>query len=264
MREQHGVPRELLNRARTVNTTDDVSSLSSDVHQRRGTYTSPVSGDVDEGLEERHPRSSIVRRGPPRSVGQTSPRTVMRVQHHPAIPPRASRTCTQEYQEPELEPVAARERSRLRLHWLVYVGGAMLIALLGWMALSAFSNWWQIKQDDWHYGRPRTFQVDAVVGHSDSASNPSHFIALNLRGQIEIIEFPGGQAAKAKVYIGPDLLGPGQDLAPVTLSFKDVTGDGKPDMIVIVESSRFVFLNDHGAFRPAKPGEAPDMPGGGS
>jgi hypothetical protein len=145
--------------------------------------------------------------------------------------------------------------ARLRLHWLVYVGGAMLIMMLGWMALSAFANWWQITQDDWHYGRPRTFQMDAVVGHNDSASNPSHFIALNLRGQIEIIEFPGGQAAKAKVYVGPDLIGPGQDLAPVTLSFKDVNGDGKPDMIVTVQSSRFVFINDHGAFRPLRPGE---------
>ncbi len=146
-------------------------------------------------------------------------------------------------------------RARLRLHWLVYAGCAMLIMMLGWMALSAFSNWWQVTQDDWHYGRPRTFQTDAVVGHNDSAQNPSHFIALNLRGQIEVIEFPGGQAARAKVYVGPDLIGPGQDLAPVTLSFKDVNGDGKPDMIVVVQSSRFVFINDHGTFRPLRPGE---------
>ncbi len=33
---------------------------------------------------------------------------------------------------------------------------------------------------------PRTFQVDAVVGHNDSATNPSHFIAMNLNGRIEM------------------------------------------------------------------------------
>jgi hypothetical protein len=186
------------------------------------------------------------------------------------IPPR--RTATQA-QLPALQPSRRRAVDteddfsythqsssldggrRLRLHWLVYVGGAMLIMMLGWMALSAFANWWQVTQDDWHYGRPRTFQIDAVVGHDDSPQNPSHFIALNLRGHVEIIEFPGGDASKAKVYIGPDLVGPGQDLAPVTLSFKDVNGDGKLDMIATVQSSRFIFINDHGAFRPARPGE---------
>jgi len=78
---------------------------------------------------------------------------------------------------------------------------------------------------------------------------------LNLNRHIQIIEFPGGDAAKAKVYIGPVLIGQGQDLAPVTLSFKDVNGDGKPDMIVNVQDSRFVFINENGTFRPPHPGE---------
>ena len=89
----------------------------------------------------------------------------------------------------------------------------MLIMVLGWVVLSMFANWWQVTQDDWHYGRPRTYQVDAVVGQNDSSSNPSHFIALNLNSHIEIIEFPGGDASKAKVFIGPTLIGPGQDLS---------------------------------------------------
>jgi len=65
----------------------------------------------------------------------------------------------------------------------------------------------------------------------------------------------GGDASKAKIYIGPTLIGPGQDLAVVTLTFKDVNGDGKPDMIVDVENSHFIFINDNGQFRPARPGE---------
>jgi hypothetical protein len=113
------------------------------------------------------------------------------------------------------------------------------------------ANWWQITQDDWHYGRPRTYQVDQVVGHNDSPQNPSHFIAINLRRQVEVIEFPGGDATHAKIYMGPLLLGPEQDLAPVTLTFKDVNGDGKIDMIVNVQGSHFIFLNTGTQFRPA-------------
>lgn len=143
-------------------------------------------------------------------------------------------------------------RQKRRLHWLVFVGGAMLIMVLGWVVLSSFASWWQVTQDDWHYGRPRTYQVDAVVGHNDSPSNPSHFIALNLNSHIEIIEFPGGDATKARVYIGPTLIGPGQDLAPVTLDFRDVNGDGKVDMIVNVGGSHFIFINENGSFRPAR------------
>ncbi|HEV2654506.1 MAG TPA: hypothetical protein VGT82_06085 [Ktedonobacteraceae bacterium] len=142
-----------------------------------------------------------------------------------------------------------------RLHWTVYVGTAMLIMLVGWLALSSLSSWWQVTSDDWRYGRPRTFQTDAVVGHNDASAIPSHFIALNLQRHVEVIEMPGGDASKAKIYTGPVLIGQGQDLAVVTLSFKDVNGDNKPDMIVNIQDSRFVFINDGGGFRPARPGE---------
>jgi hypothetical protein len=132
---------------------------------------------------------------------------------------------------------------------------ALLVMLVGWIALSSLASWWQVTQDDWHYGRPRTFQIDAVVGHDDLAAHPSHFLALNLQGHVEIIEMPGGDAAKAKIYIGPVLIGQGQDLAVVKLSFKDLNGDGKPDMIVSIQDSRYVFINENGSFRPARPGE---------
>jgi len=116
-------------------------------------------------------------------------------------------------------------------------------------------NWWQVTQDDWHYGRPRTFQTDMVVGHNDSAGSPSHFIAINFNRRIEIIEFPGGDISHAKLYLGPSLFGDGEDLAVVTLSFKDVNGDGKPDMIINVANTHIIYLNDNGQFRPLKPGE---------
>jgi hypothetical protein len=155
-------------------------------------------------------------------------------------------------QEP---PPPSRRGGHPHFHWLAYVGLSMFIMLVGWVALSSLGTWWQTMQDDWHYGRPRTFQIDAVVGHNnDSASNPSHFIAINLNRHILIIELPAADASRAKIYSGPILLGQGQDLTPVTLSFKDVNGDGKPDMLVWVADSHFVFINDDG-FRPARSSE---------
>jgi len=142
----------------------------------------------------------------------------------------------------------------MRFHWLVFVGLAMFIMIIGWVAFNALGSWWQVTQNDWLYGRPRTFQTDAVVGHNDSASNPSHFIAINLNRHILIIELPGGNSSKARIYSGPILIGQGQDLTPVTLSFRDTNGDGRPDVIVNVQDSYFVFLNDGSTFRPARPG----------
>ncbi len=141
-----------------------------------------------------------------------------------------------------------------RRHPLVYFGLAIMVMIVGWFLLSVVTNWWRVVQDDWHYGRPRTAQYDQIVGHND-AKTPSHFIAINLNRHVEIIEMPGGDATKAKVYLGPILMGQDQDLAPVTLTFKDVTGDGKLDMVVNVQDSHFVFINDNNQFRPPRAGE---------
>nr|BBH94609.1 hypothetical protein KTA_28080 [Thermogemmatispora argillosa] len=153
------------------------------------------------------------------------------------------------------EPLRASQRAGRRYHWLLWLGLCWLVMVVGWVVLSALTGWWQTTLDDWRYGRPRTFQIDAVVGHSDSPANPSHFIALNLNRHVEIVELPGGDATKARIYVGPVLVGPGQDLTPVTLSFQDVNGDGRPDMVVTIEDSHFFFLNENGSFRPARPGE---------
>ncbi|HLI05891.1 MAG TPA: hypothetical protein VKV40_04915 [Ktedonobacteraceae bacterium] len=173
----------------------------------------------------------------------------------PNIPPRRSRTATEDYAAPALPPGQHSEPARLHLHWMFLIGVGMIVMLALWVLGNLAVNWWNVTQDDWHYGRPRTFQIDAVVGHNDSPAIPSHFIALNLNRHIIIIEFPGGDATKAKDYIGPTLLGDGQDLTPVTLSFKDVNGDGKPDMLIHIQDQTIVFLNDGSQFRPLKPGE---------
>ncbi len=131
----------------------------------------------------------------------------------------------------------------------------MLAMLALWLGGALLITWWNTNQDDIHYGRPRTYQTDFVVGHSDGSDKPSHFIAINYHRHVEIIEFPGGDTSKARIYQGPDLYGDGQDLAVVTLTFTDVNGDGKVDMIINVGSAHIVFINDNGQFRAQKPGE---------
>lgn len=147
-------------------------------------------------------------------------------------------------------------RPRQQAHPLLYLGVGMLVMLLLWTALSAAFGWFTTILDDIHYGYPRTYQVDAWVGHEQTGS-PSHFIAINLHGHIEIIEMPGGDAAHARIYVGPQLFGANSDLVPVTLDFVDVNGDQNPDMIVNFQGSRVVFINDKGkgAFRMALPSE---------
>jgi hypothetical protein len=136
----------------------------------------------------------------------------------------------------------------------------MVVAVTLILSFSAISNWWQIHQNDMTYGRPRTFQINAVVGHNDSPANPSHFIFINLNRHVVIIELPGGDASHARIYSGPTLFGNGEDLTPVTAEFKDVNGDGKPDMIVMIQDQRLVYINDGTEFRPQKPGEQVNLP----
>ncbi len=75
-------------------------------------------------------------------------------------------------------------------------------------------------------------------------------MAVNLNGQILAIEIPGGNASKSQVYIGPRLFGAGQDLAPVTLSFEDCNGDGKPDLNIHIQGSDKIicFVNNGKTF----------------
>src|SRR5579875_1031363 len=146
-------------------------------------------------------------------------------------------------------------QTRWQPHPLLYLGVGMLTMLLLWVVLSAAVGWAITTLDTLHYGYPRTFQTDARVGHNEQAGQPSHFIAINLKGRIEVIELPGGDASHARIYLGPQLYGPNNDLVPVTLSFVDVNGDHKPDMLINFQGSQVVFINDGQGFRPLQPSE---------
>ncbi len=134
-------------------------------------------------------------------------------------------------------------------HPLLFLGLGMLIMLALCTLLMAGLNWGNDVMNYVHYGDPRTFQMDAVVGHNDSVNNPSHFIALNLHGRIEIIEFPGGDGAHARIFLGPQLYGTDAEKTPATLRFADVNGDHRPDVLIFFQSSWIVFINSQGSFR---------------
>jgi hypothetical protein len=133
-------------------------------------------------------------------------------------------------------------RQRVRLHPLAWVGLFGVFLVLGWFGLNAVTSWYQGVQNDWTYGKQRHFEIDAVVGHGDSQANPSHFTTENNNGQIIVIELPGGNVSKAKIYQIETVPG-NTGNPPVKLSFQDMNGDGKVDMIVqIGDGNAMIFL----------------------
>ncbi len=87
-----------------------------------------------------------------------------------------------------------------RVHPLFWIGTFCIFLILGWFGLNVVTTWYQGVQNDWTYGKERHFEINAVVGHGDSATNPSHFTAENNNGQIIVIELPGNNVSKAKIY----------------------------------------------------------------
>ena len=124
------------------------------------------------------------------------------------------------------------------------------LALLLYLGITSLIDWTRVKLDDMHYGRPRTAQIDAWVGHNETAGTPSHFVAMNLNRRVTILEFPGGDVTKPQVIAGPYLFGRAEDLTVVKLRAGDVNGDDKPDLTVQVKDERLVYINDGAAFRP--------------
>jgi hypothetical protein len=229
------------------NTSDDVSHVS---------RTDGFLGD--DGEPPRQNTSAIRLDVPPNSRNRTTG------SHQPSMvpprrqpPPGATRNPTRQQPRPApnlREPQA--DRHVTRNHWLLYLGIAMIILVIVWVLGSAVLAWGTQRYNDLRYGTPRTYQTDAVVGHNDSAAHPSHFIAMNLNRQAVVIEFMGGDPAKAITYLAPVFIaGSDGQLAPVTLEFRDVTGDGKLDMLIHIHLSGqdqiSVFVNTGSKFRPS-------------
>ncbi|HET8841351.1 MAG TPA: hypothetical protein VFN35_07775 [Ktedonobacteraceae bacterium] len=137
-------------------------------------------------------------------------------------------------------------RKRHSLFWLS-VGVLLLLAL--WVGLTQLVSWATTKMNDIRYGYPRVFQLDAVLGHQDSAARPTHLLALNLNGEVLLEEFPGGDLPKARSYILASLVGSGSDLLP------HQDRPGQPDLVVEIGDVVSLMVNDQGKFRAPTPAE---------
>lgn len=206
-----------------------------DVEQQSSQFTQPI-----------HKRRSSATQAPVDTPDTTTtpPRTPRQTSGMASKTKQATK-ATQAIHPPKTDALPAERR----FPWPTLLIG-MVVTIVLVMSFMALSSWWRVYQDDLHYGRPRTFQMDAVVGHNDSASNPTHFIFLNLNRHVEIIEIPGGDAAHTRIYTGPTLFGDGQDLTPVTGEIRDANHDGKPDLVVHIQDQQIIYLNDGTTFHP--------------
>lgn len=157
-----------------------------------------------------------------------------RKSRHAQLPPERERQ-TEEY-----AAVPHSTRQARHVHPLAWFGIFCVFLVVGWIGLNAVTSWYQGVQNDWTYGQQRHFEINAVVGHADSQTNPSHFTAENNNGQIIVIELPGGNVAKAKIYQIETVPGNAGN-PPVKLSFQDMNADGKPDMLVQIGDGNAVL-----------------------
>lgn len=127
---------------------------------------------------------------------------------------------------------------------LAYGMSLVLIVVLLNLILTPLLAWGRIKLDDLRYGRPRTMQTTAFVGHNETNGQPSHFVAMNLERRVVILQLPGGDASKTRTITGPYLFGAGEDLTPVLLRFEDANGDKRLDMLVNVKQEEMIYIND--------------------
>jgi hypothetical protein len=161
------------------------------------------------------------------------------------LPPQRARH-TEEY---AIAPPRGNARPGRRLHPLAWLGLFLTLVVLGWIGLNVITAWYQGVQNDWTYGKQRHFEINAVVGHGDSATNPSHFTAENNNGEIIVIELPGGIVSKAKIY-QIETVPHNTGNPPVKVSFQDMNGDGKPDMLVAIgdgSATLYVTLWNNGS-----------------
>ena len=169
--------------------------------------------------------------------------------HYPTTGPVQARFGRNKVYESASPPLSMQKDEQKNVHWLLYVGVGMIAALALWVTASTLLAWGTEKYNDLIYGNPRIYQTAYVVGHNrDSQAHPSHFVALNLHGQVIIVEFPAGDPTKSIDYVGPALIAVGDEKIPILLSFSDVNHDNKVDMIVHIQDKVVHFCNSGARF----------------
>lgn len=140
---------------------------------------------------------------------------------------------------------------------------AILLAVLLFLAAQLVVARIRLLRDDWRYGRPRTMQLTAYVGHEEPPGRPTQLIALNLSRQVAVIEIPGGDVTKTRTLLGPYLFGADEDLTPVRITLALINGDKEPDLVVSIKEEEIIYINDSGAFRLINDAERATLEPGG-
>ena len=125
----------------------------------------------------------------------------------------------------------------------------LLLLVLGYLLLTPVFTWSQRRLDDVRYGFPRATQLDGFVGHGEKSGDPTHLMALNLRRQISILELPGSDPMKTRVFAGPYLVGSNGLYVVPYLSLEDINNDGQADLLLQVRDEVVVYINENGTFR---------------
>jgi hypothetical protein len=150
--------------------------------------------------------------------------------------------------------LAGGVRQALSSWWMAALAYVLLL-VLGYLLLTPVFTWGQRRLDDLRYGFPRATQLDYFVGHGEESGDPTHLIALNLRGQVSILEIPGGDPTKARAFAGPYLVGADGPYVVPHLSLADANGDGQADLLLQVREEIVVYINENGTFRLITPAE---------
>jgi hypothetical protein len=202
-----------------------------------------------EAVAQKLPRS-VLRHRPIQATTDIPEFVILTPRASQAKSPRAQATPTPKAEIPATAPAPKRALhtwGEMKGAWLIYlVIGMLMMMLLLWVGQFVW-NWGNTVVDDVRYGRPRTTNVDQFVGH-ETGKTPSHFVALNLDGQVYVLEIPGGKASASHLLVGPHLIGPGADLAPVSLSFPG--NPHQPDLLITVDGIQTRFHNTGTAYTP--------------
>jgi hypothetical protein len=153
--------------------------------------------------------------------------------------------------------------SREKLLWLAYgITGALAFAAL-YLLTSTMVAWAQprlssISQLE-HYMETPTYHLRADVGHGTSPGMLSHLTALNMDGQIVVVDFPGGDTERMRVLKGPYLFGSEGRSTPVSLRLEDMNGDTHSDLIVQVNNEEIIYINRDQSFQLVTPEERQEI-----
>jgi len=149
-------------------------------------------------------------------------------------------------------------RRLLPAHFFLTATGVLLLVIVLALFLTmyvfpALRSW----NDERVYGYPRTLHMRASVGHGTATAPYSDFIAENVRGRIYVVEIGESSTAPTLIhaYYIIQLTGEGNDLIAITaITFSDMNGDGKPDMLVTLgNGSTFVLYNTGTSFSQQNP-----------